>query len=210
MSIFDSVKENIEANFSEFVKVVDPKSNWTIEDFPYDTGVDETTTNPHCWRCVTVNQCWFKNEKEKRPEEFDYSNYSFTEIPNSSRGLYHPHCHCRKKSINIPKLKDIELIELREKFNDFFRRKGKIIYSIGYSYKNEKEFIDIYTNKIKESYKFGNYELYKHSKYGFQININLTINGINTYKNRFLNIKSGAMIYPNGKIKLITIFAGRK
>lgn len=73
MSIFEKVRNKIIANFNEWIQVEDPKSNWTIEDFPYETGVDEKITNPHCWKCVTVNKCWFKNEENKKPNKYDYS-----------------------------------------------------------------------------------------------------------------------------------------
>ena len=43
---------------------------------------------PHCVTCTIVNKCWFKDEKDKKPDEFDYSKYP--EIPLEKRGLYHP------------------------------------------------------------------------------------------------------------------------
>lgn len=94
MNAFESIQDKVLANFSEWIQINDPKSNWTIEDFPYETEVDEDATKPHCWKCVTVNQCWFKNENGKKPITFDYSKYSFSEVPKSKRGLYHPNCHC--------------------------------------------------------------------------------------------------------------------
>lgn len=67
MSIFDDIRDKVSLKLSEWVLISDPKSKWTIEDFSYDTGVDENLTNPHCWRCVTINQCWFVNKEDKRP-----------------------------------------------------------------------------------------------------------------------------------------------
>lgn len=208
MSIFDNIQEKILANFSEWIQVQDPKSNWTIEDFSYETGVDEVATNPHCWKCVTVNQCWFKNEKVKKPEYFDYSDYSFSEISKSKRGLYHPNCHCREKSINVPKIKDVQILELRNKFNDFFKRKKGIYYGLGYTYKDENEIINAYIEQVKNSFKNGNYSLFKHWEYGFQINIHITVIGKQQFKNEKRSYKTGIFIFPNGKLKIATVFAG--
>lgn len=69
---------------------------------------------------MTVNNCWFKNEKNKKPDKFDYTQFSFSQIGKSIRGLNHPHCHCKEHSINVPKEKDIELILSKNKINDFF------------------------------------------------------------------------------------------
>ena len=87
MSMFKDVHDKIMFYFSDWISVDDNKSKWTIEDFPYSTGVDENVTYPHCWRCVTVNQCWFKNEEGKKPEHFDFSKYSYSQIPKSKIGL---------------------------------------------------------------------------------------------------------------------------
>ena len=77
MSIFDLIKnflisDNTNSN-SEWVFIRDKINKLTIEDFPYDTGVKEQFTYPHCWKCVTVNYCWFKNEKGKKPTTFNYT-----------------------------------------------------------------------------------------------------------------------------------------
>ena len=47
MSILDSYKDLINASFSKWIKVEDNQSKWTIEDFPYSTGVDENITYSH-------------------------------------------------------------------------------------------------------------------------------------------------------------------
>ncbi len=105
MTMFEDIFDKLLASFSEWIKIGDPKSTWTIEDFPYETGVDEKITNPHCWKCVTVNQCWFKDEDGKKPQEFDYSQYSLIAIPMSKRGLYHPIAIVRKIKFLLHKKK---------------------------------------------------------------------------------------------------------
>lgn len=44
MSVFDELFRKVLSNFSEWIEVYDFKSQWTIDDFPYQTGVDEKQT----------------------------------------------------------------------------------------------------------------------------------------------------------------------
>lgn len=208
MGVLDAYRDEINAYFSEWIRVNDKNSGWTIEDFPYKTGADEDLTKPHCWKCVTVNNCWFKNETEKKPEHFDYSNYTYGEIAKSRRGLYHPNCHCKEKAINVPKLNEIEILDIRSNFNDFFKRKKRIFYGIGYTSEDEKYLMDFYVNEVKKLYRLGDYTVYKHWRYGFQINITIVIYGKNHLKNKSHKFKTGLFIYPNGKLRIATIFTG--
>ncbi len=64
MNVFNDI-------LGSWIQVVDDKSNYTIEDYGYDTGVIEGTTANHCVKCVTVNRCYFKNEENKKPKPFD-------------------------------------------------------------------------------------------------------------------------------------------
>ena len=68
MGILDSYKDLINASFSKWIKVEDKASPFTIEMFPYDLGIEENSH--HCWKCVTVNKCWFRNEKNKNPRKW--------------------------------------------------------------------------------------------------------------------------------------------
>ena len=208
MGILDEYQEQIKSYFSSWIKINDKQSGWTIEDFPYDTGVNEELTKPHCWKCVTVNDCWFKNGEGKKPEHFNYSKYSYTEVSKSNRGLYHPNCHCKEKTINAPRLKEIKVLDVRANFNDFFKRKKRIFYGIGYTFSDEKHLMDFYVNQVKDSYIGGDYKIYRHSIYGFQINILITIYGKDKFKHKSHKFKTGLFIYPNGKLRIATVFAG--
>lgn len=208
MQILNNYKDQINAIFSEWIKIIDPKSNWTIEDFSPKTGVIEEVTNPHCWRCVTVNQCWFKNEENKKPIEFDYSTYSYSQIPEKKRGLFHPNCHDKKQGQNVPKVPQIKILDIRAKFNDFFSRKRKTIYKIGYTFREENDIIEMYIDQVKQKYAKGEYYRFNHTKYGFQINIIIDIKAKNNKPNKLKNFKTGLMVYPNGQLRIITVFAG--
>ena len=61
MGIFDNY-------FGKWIKVLDYQNNITIENYGYDTGIIEGTTKNHCVKCVAVNQCWFKDEINKKTD----------------------------------------------------------------------------------------------------------------------------------------------
>ena len=48
---------NIERLFDNWIQVVDPLNNITIENYGYETGVIEGTTDNHCVKCTSANYC---------------------------------------------------------------------------------------------------------------------------------------------------------
>ncbi len=210
MRYLDNSLDDINAIFSDWIKISDPKSKWTIEDFPEEKGVDENVTNPHCWKCVSVNQCWFKNEGNKKPDEFDYSKYSPGEISYRIRGLYHSNCHDKKSGVNVPHASKIIVRDVRDKFNNFFKRKGKIFRKIGYTSKDENNIIEIYLEQVKRKYVRGEYYKYRHTKYGFQINMEIDMQVKTNIPDDLKTFKTGLIIFPNGQLRIVTVFAGRE
>ncbi len=210
MSVFDDIIEKVTASFSDWVKINDPKSKWTIEDFPYDTGVDENLTRPHCWRCVTVNQCWFVDKQDKRPQEFDYSKYSLVDIPLVKRGLYHPNCHDQKIKIPTPKESQIKFIIPPGKPDWMIRDKGHTLKEMGYKENEFMEAIDIIKNLTAEEFAKGNYIFRAHDKTGFKIGFILNFPGRHEDYGKFYKLKTGWSIFPNGKLKCNTLIGGLK
>lgn len=206
MNMFDEITEKVSANFSDWIKIEDPRSKWTIEDFPYDTGVNENLTKPHCWKCVSVNRCWFKNQEDKRPKEFDYTKYP--EIPFNKRGLYHPNGHCKKISLPTPRKNQIKFIIPPGKPDWMIKDKGHLLKAMGYK---EGEFlgaIDTIKNLIAEEFVKGNYIFRVHDNTGFKIGFVLHFPGINEDYGKFYKLKSGWSIFPNGKLKCNTLIGG--
>lgn len=80
-----------------WIRVDDNKNNITIENYGYDTGIIEGTTENHCVKCVALNKCYFKNEKNKKPEPMIYSNIEILNFifKGLFPGLYHINCHCK-------------------------------------------------------------------------------------------------------------------
>lgn len=209
MSVFDKVRIEANAILSDWIQVVDPKSNWTIEDFPYATGVDENITNPHCWKCVSVNQCWFKNEEGKKPEEFDYSNFSLAQIPLLKRGLYHPNCHDKLNGIT-PHKKDFHAIIEEGKIEWLFENKTGLINAWGFRTEEEKSLLIEQIKKLsEEAFYYGRYKIRKHDYSGINISIFITISGINEKEGHKYNRISSYMVFTNGKLKNNTPISGR-
>lgn len=138
MSVLDGYKEKIGAYFSYWIQIHDNLSKWTIEDFPYVTGVDEDLTKPHCWKCVSVNNCWYRNQEGKKPEHFNYDQYTYAQIPKSKRGLYHPNCHCKEMSMSSPNMHSIKVDVGEGKIDWLFENKKGLVEAWGYRTEQEK------------------------------------------------------------------------
>jgi len=198
MSLFDDFYKSLLARFSDWIKINDRMSLWTIEDFPYDTGVNTALTYPHCWECVTINQCWFKNENGKKPEEFN---------PNVPPNLYHVNCHCNRLAIAKPKISDIKLIIPKGKEEYTIGKKSGWVRYMGYD--DYKEFFKIFYQKSKESFIAGKYKIDSHTRYGVKINLNLLIpNKYLKKEDEFFKLIASFTVFPNGKLKLNTHLGG--
>lgn len=203
MNILKGYEEKINGIFSDWIQIKDLKNGFTIERFPYSTGVVALLVKPHCVTCTSVNYCWFKNEKNKKPDDFDYTN---TSINENVKGLYHPRCHCVQKAIKTPKPEDIKLIIPEGKIDYTINNKGEWIKAMGY--KNDQKFIDVLLELTKEAFVNGKYQKVIHNKYGFKINIEVAIPGQNEKIGKIYNIKTSYIIFPNGKLKNNTLLGG--
>ena len=231
MSVFDNMRDKLLSYFntnneisSDWIKINDGSNPWTIEDFPYRIegaqflseeekqkmlGVPEDGVDDHCWKCITVNQCWFKNEDNKKPEEFDYSKYSLIEIPKEIRGLYHPNCHCKKFELKTPNAENIELVIPPDKIDNYlFTKKLGWVNYMGYYENNYQEFLDILYAATKQGYASGNYYCVEHTRRGYKINIDISIPGKNDKLGQIFKVKTNYMIFPNGKLKMNTPLGG--
>lgn len=209
MNIFKNTNDKIMAVFSDWIKVKDPKSIQTIEDFSYESGVDEKITNPHCWKCVTVNQYFFKNEWNKKPRIFDYNKNSTEKVNYDNFGLYHPNCHCYEIPITTPNKFNYCFENLIGKIDFFFKSKLNWYYSWGYKDEDKEFFINKVLSLTYESYVKGNYENTAHDKQGFRINVFIDLPGKNEKLNHIYKVKTCWMIFPNGKLKCNTLIGGR-
>ena len=210
--IFDTIKEDILSQFRSWIQVSDSSLYWTIEDFSYETGVIAEQVKPHCVKCVAVNQCWFKNEENKKPERFNYNKSSYIEISFLKYGLYHPNCHCKEIGISSPYKNQISIIELDKKMKFAIKDKLGLFMSFGYHKDDEKQIFSLIENLSKQNYCLGNYEKVKINpemiKYGFKINVKIDFPGKGNKSHKIYPLKSCYMIFPKGKLKCNTPIGG--
>ncbi len=202
MSLFDDFYKSLLARFSDWIKINDRMSPWTIEEFPYEAGVDSSMTYPHCWKCVTINQCWFKNENGKKPEEFN---------TNGPPNLYHPNCHCNKLAIAKPKISDVKFIIPDGKVAWMIKDKGHLLKELGYNESDFLEVVEKLKDLVSQEYLNGNYYIKAYDNKGFRIGLILqNFPGKRDKENKYYKIKTGWTIFPNGKLKCNTLIGGLK
>lgn len=201
MGVFDEI-------LGDWVQIVDDSNDKTIEDYSYDTGVIEGTTENHCVKCVAVNRCCFRNSIDKKPKRFflpdsKLLDYILNGIP---LGLYHFRCHCTELPITLPDLDDIQLIIPQGKIDWLFLDKSQWIEAMGY--KCDIFFVEMLKDKIKQAYFYGNYELQEHTKFGIKVNLLIDIQGVNEKFGKNYKIKSSFMVFPYMKLKCNTLIGG--
>ena len=149
MSTFSNeVTSRAKAELSDWIQIKDDFNKFTIEDFSYTTGVTQDVIGKHhCVTCTAINQCWFKNELDKKPVEFYYSNMSFDKLKGKRKGLYHFNCDCKKISIPSPKADDIQLIIPEGKVTYTVNEKSGWVKSMGYD--DISQFIEMLKHRTK-------------------------------------------------------------
>lgn len=194
-------------SINDWIQVIDEKSPLTIEDFSYTTGVNLGSVE-HCDKCVAVNRCYFKNQKGKKPEKFEYTRFAIiNSVLNAVKlGLYHFWCHCNENSIPNPSFSSVKLIIPQGKINWLFSDKEDWIRTMGYL--PNQDFIDIISKLILSAYVNGSYESAGHSKYGYKINLFIDLKGGADKSYKQYKLKSNFMVFPDGKLKCNTLIGG--
>lgn len=145
----------------------------------------------HCAKCLNINGCCFpKNNMPEYP--------------------LHPNCHCRLLPIdNINFTAECELTKFTDYIFDPIKSRGKkvLFESWGYSKIDSAWLQNEFCRQAKEKYANGKFILNKFDEQGQKIDIEITISrkdGKGT-----VTFLSGWMVYPDGKLKLATPYAGR-
>lgn len=199
-----------EKALGNWIQVVDDKNTITLDDYGYDTGIIEGTTENHCVKCVAVNQCWFKNERGKKPETM---NYSLDDIVDGlskglTLGLYHYRCHCKEIPIQPNDISEIQMIVPFGKTQYLYESKSGWLEAMGYHNGEYDAFVNVLLQKTKEAYFYGKYLIQNISRYGCKINIFVDIPGANEKEGKTYKLKTNYMVFPNGKIKMNTPIGG--
>lgn len=121
----------------------------------------------------------------------------------------HDNCHCKAERIgNITVKADCPIIKFTGYiFNDYYKDgKAQIFNNLGYTISDSAFLKSEMEKQAYIAYSSGQYTLHKLDSFGQQINIQITLNGKNGMQ---ISFKSGWMVYPDGKIVLITPYGGR-
>ncbi|MDE6869295.1 MAG: hypothetical protein K2J75_01065 [Clostridia bacterium] len=192
---------------NDWIQIVDNLNNAVIDDFDYKIGIQGSVTQKHCVKCIAVNQCWFANEKNKKPKPMSYSVEQVLNDSKNAMGLYHYNCHCKEIDIPMPNEDDITLICPEGKDDWLFRDKTPWIRSLGYE--NDNEFLEYLKKKVVESYCLGQYEIRDITQYGVAINVFVNIEGRGENFGKIYTAKFAWMVFSNGKLKCNTFLGGK-
>ena len=145
----------------------------------------------HCAMCLNLNGCCFVSNKcPPKP--------------------LHPNCHCFY--IDIPSITAKADCPI-EKFTKYVfvpslvNDKKQLFELLGYDIMDSEYLQQEFIEQARLAYLVGDYELNKLDGQGQRINIKITLKRKNKEEN--VAFKSGWMVYPNGRIVLITPYGGR-
>ena len=89
-----------------------------------------------------------------------------------------------------------------------FSDKLGIIEYMGYKESEKEKFYTTFENCVKQAFSEGKYYKRVHDRYGFRINIQVEMPGVNEKIDKIFRFNAGFTIFPNGKLKINTPFGG--
>ncbi len=154
-------------------------------------NVIKGVTTKHCAMCLNLNGCCFIEGK-------------------SPQNPLHPNCHCQVVGIpNITAKAECPI----EKFTKYvfvpsnIDDKKQLFELWGYDTMDSEYLQQEFIKQAKLAYSVGDYELGLLNEYGQRINIAITLKRKD--KNEYITFRSGWMVYPNGRIVLVTPYGRR-
>ena len=161
----------------------------TSDEKDLNTAIGAVTS--HCAKCLNLNGCCFVKDKcPPRP--------------------LHPKCHCLL--VDIPTI-SVESACPIEKFTHYVfvpskvDDKSKLFMLWGYDIMDSAYLQQEFERQAMIAYSTGNYELNKLDKHGQRINIAITIKRKDN--GEYVTFQSGWMVYPDGRIVLVTPYGDR-
>ena len=159
--------------------------------------VHNTVGFTHCFTCIRLNGCWFNNG-------------------NMPVQPLHKRCHCSTEPIPYSQvLSEAKSESDYGKFdpylfnvgNKYTHNKEKLFEKWGYTIADAKWLQKEIEQQGREKYVLGEYTLGKLNHNGQRISIRVSIPRKNT--DEFVSFITGWLVFPNGKIRLITPYGGK-
>lgn len=144
----------------------------------------------HCASCLNLNGCCFVRDK-------------------SPESPLHERCHCYYEDIGMIEVNATSVIEKYTKYIfDEEKNKGKkaLLESWGYTINDSETLKEDIEKQAQIAYQCGDYELDLRNEYGQRINTVINLKRKDTEAD--VSFVAGWMVYPNGKIVLITPYGG--
>ncbi len=190
---FDSIREKVINIFEDsgWVKWIHEGTTPAYTQTDRDMNLVYGSISRHCAKCLNINGCCFpKNNMPEYP--------------------LHPNCHCRLMPVSNIKFEATSDLRKFEEYAFVHRTKNDkkgLFENLGYDKIDSQQLLDEYCRQAQEKYADGNFMLHELKGHGQIINIAITLP--NKKDGGKVTIKSGWMVYPDGQIKLTTVFAGR-
>ncbi|MGN1040959.1 MAG: DUF6883 domain-containing protein [Candidatus Fimimonas sp.] len=192
MNVFDKIRDKVLSLFdnSGWIKWIHPKTMPAHTSEMKQQNIEYSKESNHCATCLNLNGCCF---------------------PKNNLPVYPHHygCHCRlETATNINFKAECPI----EKFTDYIfdpnknRGKKALFESWGYDKIDAELLQQEYCRQAQKKYAKGEFVLNKLDEQGQRINIEITLP--NKYNGENITFLSGWMVYPDGKIRLATPFAG--
>ena len=148
----------------------------------------------HCEICLKLDKCWFVDETKPQ-------------LPQ------HPYCHCTVSPLPLSRVLNEAQSECDiRKFSKYVfhpennKGKKKLFEGWGYDKADSEMLQRVFEKQAIEKYIQGQYELGKLDEQGQRINIRIRLERKNN--DEMVSFISGWMVYPNGKIRLVTPYGG--
>ena len=151
----------------------------------------------HCGSCLALHDCWFV-------------------FGNEPIAPLHEKCHCTTVAIPTSQVKSrAKATSDYSKYNPYLfntwgihlHGKDKLFESWGYSTLDSEKIKNEIERQATLSYSVGDYKLGRLNEYGQRISITITLKRVN--ENDYVSFLTGWMVYPDGRIVLVTPYGGK-
>ena len=192
LNVFDNIRDKVLSLFNQngWIKWIHEGTMRAYDNEDKKSNIIYASKSKHCAKCLNLNGfCFPQNNMPDYP--------------------LHYNCHCWLMPVsniqfeaNCDMRKFQEYAFIHKDVND---KKG-LFENLGYDIINAPQLLDEYCRQAQEKYANGNFVLHELKDYGQIINITITLPNKKDGGN--VTIKSGWLVYPDGEIKLTTVFAG--